>query len=86
MVGAMPEQLIRIIAKTRGPGNCRSCGAMITWARTFPRNQAMPFDGDPIALKTEHDQQEGLIEFIPASQSHFANCPQSKLWSGKGRK
>lgn len=80
----MAEQLVRVIGKTRGMmTSCRSCGAPITWFRTFPNNKAMPFNQDPVALKTEHDNEYGTIECIPASESHFSTCPQSKKWSRK---
>jgi hypothetical protein len=77
----MPEPLFRIIASTRQRGTCRSCSAPITWCKTFPNDKAMPLHGDPVALKTEHDTARGLIEFIAASDSHFAQCPQSAKWS-----
>jgi hypothetical protein len=73
--------MFRIIASTRQPGTCRSCGAAITWVRTFPNEKAMPLTGDPMALKTENDLIHGLIEFIDSSDSHFASCPQSSRWS-----
>lgn len=51
----MPEPMFRILSASRKPGECRSCHARITWCLTFPNRKAMPLNGDPVALKTEHD-------------------------------
>jgi hypothetical protein len=48
---------------------CRSCGAAIIWVKT-PKNRNMPII----------EPEEGM----PA-ETHFADCPQSKKWSGKGK-
>jgi hypothetical protein len=73
------ERTIRIIAKTRTPlQQCRSCPAMISFARTFPNEKSIPLDGEPVALKTEHDPTHGTIDHIAASGTHFATCPASK--------
>lgn len=78
------EPMFRIIASTRsGLQDCRSCGAPITFARTYPGDKAMPLNGEPIALKTDTDLLHGLIEYIASSDSHFATCPQSSRWSKK---
>lgn len=72
----MAEPMFRIIASTRRPGVCRSptCAAAITWCRTFPNQKAMPLHGDPVALKTEHDNDHGTIEYIASADSHWAHC------------
>lgn len=79
----MPEPMFRIIAASRKPGECRSCHAAITWALTFPNQKAMPLTGVPVALKTEHDNDHGTIEFVASADSHFASCPQGPKWSKK---
>lgn len=78
----MTEQLIRILGSTRQPGRCRSCGAGITWAKTYPRLRAMPLHGSPIALSTENVDGDA-IETINSSDTHFARCPEAKKWSRK---
>lgn len=77
----MAEPMFRIIASTRQRGTCRSCSAPITWCKTFPNQKAMPLHGDPVALKTAHDNDHGTIEFIASSDSHFAQCPDAPKWS-----
>jgi hypothetical protein len=77
----MPEPMFRIIALSRKPGECRSCGAAITWALTFPNRRTMPLTGAPVALKTEHDNLEGAIEYIASADSHFVSCPDGPKWS-----
>lgn len=57
----MAEPMFRIVASSRKPGACRSCSAPITWCVTFPNGKAMPLHGDPVALKTEHDNEFGII-------------------------
>jgi len=77
----MPEPMFRVIASTRRSGVCRSCGAGITWVRTYPNDKAMPLHGDPVALKTDHDAQHGLIEYIASADSHWKHCPDAQKWS-----
>ncbi len=78
------EKTIRVIGKTRGAmTSCRSCGKPVTFVQTFPNQKWMPFDGDPVALKTEHDNDHGTIEHLPAAESHFATCPHAAKWSRK---
>lgn len=79
----MAEPMFRIIASTRRPGECNSCQAPITWVKTFPNEKAMPLERDAVALKTEHDNTHGTIEYVASADSHFAHCPQSKKWSKK---
>jgi len=77
------ERTIRIIGKTRESGACKSCQAPVTWAITFPNEKRIPLDGDPVALKTEHHNDHGTIEFVAASSVHFASCPDARAWSNK---
>jgi hypothetical protein len=49
---------------------CRSCGAEIVWVKT-PSNKNMPII----------EPEEGM----PA-ETHFADCPQGRDWSRKGKK
>lgn len=79
----MAEPMFRIVAASRQPGTCRSCQAPITWAITYPGGKAMPLHGDPVALKTEHDNHQGTIDYVASADSHFNHCPQAKKWSKK---
>jgi len=74
------ERMIRVLARPIEKGECKSCHAPVTWRTTFPNRKAMPFDGDPVALKTAFEDGEA-IEFLPQKESHFATCPQSQQWS-----
>jgi hypothetical protein len=77
------EQLVRVIADSKGRGTCRSCQAPITWYRTHPNGKALPFDGDPVPRKSEHATTGAgapLILFLSADDSHWVRCPQAKEW------
>lgn len=74
--------LIKIFQDSKGPGNCRSCHAAITWAETI-RGKRMPFDGEIVAVKTEGSPIAGrVVEVIDTdvTSSHFATCPQANDW------
>lgn len=75
------QQLVAVLASTRGTGTCRSCGAAITWYRTHPANKAIPFDGAPVAIRTSHtaDTHE-LVEHVDAADDHFRSCPDAANW------
>lgn len=77
----MAEPMFAILASTRQPGTCRSCNAPIEWARTYPKDKAMPINRGAVALKTDAVREHGTIEFIGSADSHFNTCPQSKKWS-----
>lgn len=82
----MSEQLVRIVARSKGRGVCRSCGAPLTWAETFPGKKRMPFDGDPVPRRSEHDPEtHELIEHLSRADVHWATCPDAKQWKGGGR-
>jgi hypothetical protein len=70
-----------IYSDTRKPGTCRgrSCGAAIVFATIVKSGKTMPFSGDPVALKTRHeDATHRLIETVDLGASHFADCPDAK--------
>jgi hypothetical protein len=67
-------------------GKCRSCGAVIVWARTVA-DRLMPLDAEPVAdgnivlvngmaVSTANDDPAGQLHY----KSHFATCPQSDQW------
>jgi hypothetical protein len=74
----MSEQLVAVIASTKGRGRCRGehCDASITWYRTHPANRAMPFTGEPVPRKSERVDGE-LIEYMSADDCHWASCPDA---------
>lgn len=74
--------VIRVFAnETRGignpKGNCRDCGAAITWFYTFPKGKRVPIDGhEPVPLQTGRDTETGrTIELHDRSTVHLATCP-----------
>jgi hypothetical protein len=71
----MPEpKTIAVYADSRGSGTCRGCEERITWAETL-KGKRMPFDGSPVALRTEHDAgTHRLIEHLPFEANHWATC------------
>lgn len=76
----MPEQLTCVKAKSRGrcPVPCDSCRKPMTWFRTHPNNKPIPFDGDPVALKTGRDADTGEpLEYLSAAECHFVTCPNA---------
>jgi hypothetical protein len=75
--------LLKVWADTRGPANCRSCNAPITWYAMVKSGRRNPFDGEPAFVTTETDPVSGrLIGVLDSTTdpSHFATCPQSRSW------
>ena len=73
--------ILKVFDDTKGRGECRSCHAPVTWFQ-LTSGKRHPFDGDPVYVRTEHDQDRRLIGHIDASihTSHFATCPDAKEW------
>lgn len=61
-----------IVPDQANVGRCRSCQALIVWARTE--------GGRPIPLSLATVEERGGVRYALA---HFADCPQSKQWSKK---
>lgn len=74
--------VLKVLDDTKGGGECRSCHAAITWFELVS-GKRHPFDGEPVYLKTETNDDGRLVGHIDRSESHFATCPQSKDWSRK---
>ena len=72
----MPETFVRCLADTRGRGTCKACGAALTWMQTIA-GKRMCFDGDPVALKTEHSEDRRLVEVFSSDDVHWSRCPQA---------
>lgn len=75
----MPDQLVRVYDDTRGRGTCRGCGAPLVWFETVA-GKRMPFDGEPVARKSEHDDSRRLVLFLSAEDTHFRSCPDAKTF------
>ncbi len=70
-------QSVKVLADTRGKGRCKheSCGAVITWAEVVESKKRMPFDGDPVPLRTSHTADGRLVEELDAADVHWRTCP-----------
>lgn len=81
-------RLIRVWADTVRKGTCRSekCGASITFAQTVNTGKHMPFDGELVALATEHEPEtRRVIYSVDFETSHFRTCPDANRFSARGR-
>lgn len=74
-------------------GTCKSCGAKMMWAVT-ENGKRIPLDLDPVSngnmiLVHGPDRSVVTAHYLKKDEettedrytSHFASCPQSKLWS-----
>lgn len=73
--------ILPIYQDSKGQGQCRSCGAAITWAELAKSGKRMPFDGEIVVVRTEGDLLGGgrVIEHVDTSitASHFETCPNA---------
>ena len=61
---------------TVGRSTCRhdACRARITWAEGADSGRRMCFDGELVALKTEH--RDGRVAWlVDLADNHWATCP-----------
>jgi ribosomal protein L11 methylase PrmA len=73
-----PHQLVLVWSRSRRSARCRSCDAPITFAQLVATDKWMPFDADPVALKTSQDPAtRNLIEHLDAADTHFRSCPNA---------
>lgn len=71
-------QLIRVWSRGKFTTACRSCGAPMTMAQVVASGKWMPFDADPVALKTSQDTTTGrLVEHLDPADVHFRSCPKA---------
>lgn len=65
-----------IYADTRSRGRCRhaSCNAALTWAEIVKTGKKMPFNGEPVALRTRHEGGR-LVEEVDLDDNHWKDCP-----------
>ena len=77
--------ILQIYQDSKGPSQCRSCGAPITWAE-LTSGKRHPFDGEIVAVRMQGSVLDGrVIEHVDTSvtTSHFATCPDAKDWRRK---
>jgi hypothetical protein len=51
---------------------------LITWYTVVGSLRKMPFDNEPVALRTAHDGAGRLLETLDQADSHFATCPRRR--------
>jgi hypothetical protein len=76
--------LLDIYQDSRGPGNCRSCGARVEWAELVKSGKRMPFDAPIVTVRTQGDILGGgrVVETVDTgvTASHFETCPDAPDW------
>lgn len=78
-------QLVLVWSRSRRSAKCRSCDAPLTFAQVAASGKWLPFDADPVALKTSLDPStNNLIEHLDAADVHFRTCPQASSFRRKG--
>ncbi len=78
MADTKPMQIVTVWARPRRQATCRGCGAPISFRQVVASGKWLPFDGDPVALRTRQDVETGrLVEDLDASDVHFRSCPNS---------
>jgi hypothetical protein len=75
--------ILHIFADSKGPGQCRSCGAAITWAE-LTSGKRHPFDGEIVVVRTQGRLLGGdrVVELVDTAitPSHFQTCPDAATW------
>lgn len=73
---------------SKSVSRCRSCNEEIRWITT-PAGKQHPINAKPnmqwVLLHNLVKQQEEW-NLLETYESHFATCPQGKLWSKKDKK
>lgn len=73
-------QNVKVLMSSARQGECRSCGADVTWYKT-KAGKWTPFNGTP-----KPETQPGLMDgeaiygVIPAAANHFTTCPDAATW------
>jgi hypothetical protein len=81
---------VAIFQDSKGLGQCRSCGAVITWAETL-NGKRMPFDGARVTGRvqgTAFNNATRAVEYVDTAvhASHFATCPDAAAWRRKAKR
>jgi hypothetical protein len=74
---------IVVLADTVRDGQCRSCGAAITWATVLTSQKPMPFDRPLVLMPAlAWDTVEPQVRHVDMVRtvSHFATCPHAGAW------
>jgi len=69
---------------TLNPSKCRSCGADVLWS-TSKDGKSLILDAKPEKRVAIHPRT-GRSHMIDVYMPHWATCPDSKSWKGKGKK
>lgn len=70
---------VAVVANSGGAvTRCQSCGAPIRFFRTYPKNQAIPFDAHVLVLEAEDDVLG--VEYLDRADTHFRTCPDAARW------
>jgi hypothetical protein len=70
---------VLVWSRSRRAAKCRSCDAPITFVQVAASSKWMPFDADPVALRTSLDPAtHNLIEHLDAADVHFRSCAKTK--------
>lgn len=71
----MNKRMSMIWSDSRSPGTCRDCGQPLTWVTTVWGGKRLPFDGELVALQTQHNPGDHrLIEIVDMDTCHFGRC------------
>ncbi len=70
------QQLLLVVASSRFSARCKSCDQPMTMAQLVGSGKWMPFDADPVAIRTSIDPQTSkVIDHLDAADVHFRSCP-----------
>lgn len=73
-----PRQVLLVWSRSRFSAECRSCHQPMTMAQLVSSGKWMPFDADPVALRTSHDPQtHKMVDHLDAADVHFRTCPHA---------
>lgn len=82
---AAEARLVLVWSRSRRAAKCRACDAPLTFAQVVSSGRWMPFEADPVALKTSQDPAtRNLIEHLDPSDVHFRSCPQAGSFRRRG--
>ena len=77
---APARTLVLAYYASRFLATCRSCGQDMTMVRLVGSGKWMPFDEDPVALKTSLcPETQKLIEHLGPADVHFRSCPGASV-------
>jgi hypothetical protein len=79
------QQLVLVWGTSRRSAKCRSCGAPLVFAQVVASGKWLPFDADPVAIRTSQDPAtRRLVEHLDAADVHFRSCPNADAFRRRG--